>query len=64
MANTTFWEIFTGNNSWFVGGGHFGSWRNDTIRYTGDLGGASLKLKFYGLSGNPILGEHPLKFTS
>jgi len=54
---------YTENNSWFVGGGHFGSWRDDSIRYTGGLGGGSLKLKFYGIGGNPILDDKPLKFT-
>ena len=43
---------YTENDSWFAGGGHFGSWRDDRIRYTGAVGGASLNLKFYGLNDN------------
>jgi hypothetical protein len=43
---------YTENDSWLAGGRHFGSWRNDTIRYTGAGGGASLYLKFFGLNDN------------
>ena len=28
----------TENGTWFVGGGHMGIWKNDTLRYTGGLG--------------------------
>ncbi len=30
---------YTENDSWFAGGGHFGSWKDDTVRYTGALRG-------------------------
>jgi len=40
---------YTESDSWFVGGGHFGSWRDDTIRYTGALGYADANLDFYVL---------------
>jgi hypothetical protein len=43
---------YTENDSWLVGGGHFGSWKNDSIRYTGAAGGASINLKFFGLNDN------------
>lgn len=43
---------YTENDSWLVGGGHFGSWRNDTLRYFGAVGGAGLNLKFHGLNDN------------
>ncbi len=54
---------YTENDSWFAGGGHFGSWKNDTIRYTGGLAWASLNLKFYGAGNIPILNERPLNFS-
>jgi hypothetical protein len=28
---------YTENDSWFVGGGHFGNWYQDRIRYTGGI---------------------------
>lgn len=37
----------TGNDSWFVGGGHMGIWKKDTLRYTGGGGYGSVNLKFY-----------------
>ena len=37
----------TQNGTWAVGGGHFGSWRKDSIRYTGGLGYSSANLDFY-----------------
>ncbi len=54
---------YTENDSWFVGGGHFGSWRGDSIRYTGAIGGASLNLKFYGGSAAPELDQNGLDFN-
>lgn len=39
---------YTGNESWFVGGGHLGRWRQDTINYTGAGGLASINLAYYG----------------
>ena len=43
---------YTENESWMLAGGHFGSWRNDSIRCTGAAGGAKLNLEFYGLNEN------------
>ena len=54
---------YTENDSWFVGGGHFGSWRDDRIRYIGGLGGASLNLKFYGAGIIPSLDLGGAKFN-
>ncbi len=42
---------YTGNDSWFAGGGHLGRWRQDTINYTGAGGLASINLKYYGSPG-------------
>jgi len=42
----------TENGTWFVGGGHLGIWKNDTIRYTGGLGTGLVKMDYYGRSGN------------
>ena len=39
---------YTGNDSWFVGGGHFNTWRQDTRRYTGGVGYADINLDWYG----------------
>jgi hypothetical protein len=41
---------YTETDSWVAGGGHFGSWKNDTIRYTGGLGYADLNLNFFVLN--------------
>jgi len=40
---------YTESDSWLASGGHFGSWKNDTIRYTGALGYVDLNLDFYVL---------------
>jgi hypothetical protein len=45
----------TNNGTWLAGGGHFAHWKEDTIRYNGVLGTASMNLKFYGLPGLPQL---------
>lgn len=42
----------TENGTWFVGGGHKGIWKNDTLRYTGGLGKGLVKMDYYGRSGN------------
>ena len=39
---------YTGNDSWFVGGAHFNTWRQDTRRYTGAIGYADINLKWFG----------------
>ena len=38
---------YTENDSWFVGGGHLGIWKDDHVRYAGVLGYADLNLTFY-----------------
>ena len=53
---------YTENDTWFIGGGHMAHWRNDTIRYEGLLGYASLNLKFYGLTDGTIFDDG-LKFS-
>jgi len=40
--------FYTENGSWAGAAGHFGSWKEDSIRYIGAAGGASLNLKYYG----------------
>jgi hypothetical protein len=47
----------TGNGSWFAGGGHWGSWKNDSIRYLGGAGLTSVNLKFYGGGDSPNLSN-------
>ncbi|WP_455207003.1 hypothetical protein [Kaarinaea lacus] len=48
---------YTGNDSWFAGGLHWGSWKNDTIRYLGGAGLTSVNLKFYGGGDSPIVDD-------
>jgi len=36
----------TENGTWAAGGGHFGSWKNDKIRYLGGVGLMSVNLTF------------------
>jgi hypothetical protein len=40
--------LVTENGTWGLGGGHFGSWRRDRIRYEGAVVKPSLNLQFYG----------------
>jgi hypothetical protein len=54
---------YTENDSWLVGGGHFGSWHQDRTRYIGGIGAASLNLKFYGPSESAVSDSTGLKFT-
>ena len=49
----------TENGTWAAGGFHFGSWKQDKIRYTGGVVYPSVNLTFYGSCGsnNPILKD-------
>lgn len=38
---------YTANDTWFAGGGHFSSWKDDSIRYMGAGGFASVNLDYY-----------------
>ncbi len=42
----------TTNNTWLIGGGYIGYWKNDNIRYRGFVGYAEVNLKYYGFGGN------------
>lgn len=42
----------TENGTWFVGGGHMGIWKDDTLRYTGGVGTSLVNMEYYGRSGN------------
>jgi len=44
----------TENGTWAAGGFHFGSWKNDSIRYTGGVVYPSVNLTFYGGGENPV----------
>lgn len=46
----------TETRTWATGGGHWGSWREDSIRYLGAIGGASMNLDFY-------IGDRPLAYN-
>ena len=39
--------LATENGTWFLGGGHVASWKDDTIRYTGGVGMGVVKMKYY-----------------
>jgi hypothetical protein len=45
----------TNNGTWLVGGGHFAHWKDDSVRYDGVVGYASINMKFFGLPGFPDL---------
>lgn len=47
---------YTANGTWFVGGGHVGSWKRDTIRYTGFIGLTNVNIDLYA-------GNTPLAFN-
>lgn len=48
--------IYTNKDSWIVGGGHIGHYKNDDLRYVGALGEASLNLDFYGVGKDSDAG--------
>jgi hypothetical protein len=39
--------VGTENSSWLVGGGHFGVWKQDRIRYTGAVGYGDINIGFW-----------------
>jgi hypothetical protein len=45
---------YTGNGSWFAGGGHMGFFNEGRIRYRGGAGIASVDLDYYSLGGRPL----------
>ncbi|MCU7960184.1 MAG: hypothetical protein KZQ58_09330 [gamma proteobacterium symbiont of Bathyaustriella thionipta] len=52
----------TENGTWFAGGGHLGIWRQDTIRYMGAAGYASVNMDYYGNNGQ--LQQRAIRFNS
>ena len=54
----------TGNGSWFVGGGHFNTWKQDTRRYTGMVGFADINLDFFGLPELPPIPGGKIGFNA
>jgi len=44
----------TGNDSWFVGGGHFRNWSKDKYRYRGMGGYADINLDWYPAEDSPL----------
>jgi hypothetical protein len=47
----------TENGTWAAGGFHFGSWKQDRMRYLGGLIYPSVNLTFYGDDNRPILED-------
>ena len=47
----------TGNDSWFVGGGHFRNWKKDKFRYRGMGGYADINLDWYPSDDSPLPGN-------
>lgn len=52
----------TENGSWFAGGAHQGSYKNDSLRYQGSLFHPSINLKYYGGGDTPI-SDQGLKYN-
>lgn len=46
----------TENGTWFTGGGHFGSWFDDQVRYVGFVGRAHLNVDWY-------IDDDPVSYT-
>lgn len=46
---------YTANNTWFLGGGYFGFWKNDHLRYRGVFGYGDINLEYYGTTAFPEL---------
>lgn len=55
--------FYTENGSWAGAAGHFGSWKEDSIRYIGAAGGASLNLKYYGAGLSDDADNNPFSFS-
>jgi len=53
----------TENGSWIGGAVHQGIWRNDSIRYLGVLGVASINLSFYGVGDGAGLDDNPEQYN-
>ncbi len=49
---------YTSNDTWLVGGGHQGSYKNDRYRYLGVLAYLSANLTFYGGGFDRLNGEY------
>lgn len=54
--------MYTANDSWAVGGGYRGYWKDDSIRYRGGLGYVSVNLKYYP-RWPPALADKGVKFN-
>ena len=52
----------TENGTWAAGGFHFGTWKQDRLRYTGGVIYPSVNLTFYGRGNSPIL-ENGLDYS-
>jgi hypothetical protein len=46
--------VYTGNESWLVGGGHFRNWNQDRYRYNVIAGYANINLEWYGNPDFPL----------
>jgi hypothetical protein len=47
----------TENGTWAAGGFHFGSWKQDSVRYLGGVAYPSVNLTFYGGGNSPIFAR-------
>lgn len=54
---------YTVNDSWFGAGFHQGSYKKDTIRYTGAIGAAGINLKFYGRQEDSVVSDDGASFS-
>jgi len=53
----------TENGTWFAGGGHLGIWKQDSIRYMGAGGYASVNMDYYGNNGK-LPQQRSVRFNS
>ena len=51
-------------DSWMAMAGHMGVWKEDTYRYKGALGHASVNLKYYGVPDSPVFNRDYADFNS
>ena len=54
----------TENGTWFAGGGHYGIWKDDRVRYLGAVGGGSVNMSFYGIDAGEWLDSRSIEFNT
>ena len=52
--------LYTENKSWALAAGHYGVWKQGSLRYLGGLAYASINLDFYGIGNDPEENRNPI----